>query len=235
MSSSIVAAVAVHRFASDDSNLRLPAGNVRALESGRVFSIGGWIIAVGISPTVFLAAQPRLQPTGFSTLLEQSVGFLVGRGAHVLRLDIRFPEAWHKSGNLRGTVTFWAQEFLRFGRDRRLFIALPPRLNPNVFLPIVSAADTAMRFWQEVHLLMTALGAEHPESASRIRIQLWDLARDWEIQWNRAIAVTEEHEDTYAASRELIYAADCAWAHIVREHLEPCGYRMEPNSIARLL
>lgn len=228
-------AIPVSTFALDSSDVRLPAGNVRTMESDRVLSIGGWVVAVGISSTVYMAARPRPQPIFPSPLLEQLVGFLVGRGADVLRMDIRFPLVWHKSGSLEATAKFWAEQFLVFSRERRLFLCLPPRLDPPIVLPVAPAARTAIEFWEEALLLAQALSSEFPNSLMRLRPEFWRVAKDWELQWNITLRCASDCSAISPDEWQLVHSADRGWANLVRHYLEPHGYLMTPDSTARLL
>jgi hypothetical protein len=235
MSSSTALAFAAPAFTPVPAELRLPAGYVQASDAGRVFVIAGWVVALGVSPSLFIVVQPRPQPAYPSPLLEQLAGFLVGRGAEVLRMDIRFPWQWQQQNTLEAAARFWSGHFLEQGWERRLFVALPPLPKFSILLPVAPAAQNALDFWHETLLLTNALASEFPASMAQIRPLLWQVAQSWERQWNAALEGVESDPPSPREEWNLVYAADRAWARVVREHLEPHHYRMEAASLARLI
>jgi hypothetical protein len=228
-------ALAFAAAASAPGTLTLPAGFVQVLEEQRIYAIAGWVVAVGVSSTVFLVARPRPQPPFPSALLEQLTGYLAGRGAEVIRTDIRFPLGWQQYGTSRSTIRFWLLHFMAEGWKRRLLVTIPPHKGYPIVLPLAAGAEAALHFWSEVLLLMNALAQDDPESMLKFRPTLWEVAQVWERHWGGTVEHTKKNSTVRSEDWLAVGDADRAWANVVREHLEPHGYVTRPEMMARLL
>lgn len=214
------------------NRVSLPAGFVKVWHNGRVYEIAGRIVAVGISPTVFLVSRFQIKPPCPSALLEQLAGFLVGREATVIRTDIHCFHHPRLSLSLEPIVLFWMKRFLQEGWNHRLRVALPCVQGWPIILPLTAATDVVCEFWKEAMILLDALEAVHSPWMSRLRCVVWKLAQDWEQGWNETL---EHSKDISSEDWMAVSAVDRAWHAVVRSHLEPYGYKMSPNVIARLL
>jgi len=222
-------------FAQQRPVIALPAGVVQSFDSERVFSIAGNIVAVGISARLFLVNKPPQHSEYPWPLLEQLVGYIAAGGATVLRMDIHFPLSSHQTGKFETTALIWANRFLLKSCKRRLSILLPPVLPPYILVPWAGTSECALAVWQEVLQLADAFVASFPDETRLFIGGLWSLAQTWETAWDQALQVAENHQVLTDKDRPGIYEVDRAWATVVREYLEPIGYRMSAKSMARLL
>jgi len=58
------------------------------------------------------------------------------------------------------------------------------------------------------------------------------LSRRWEQQWNAILKTTEEH--LTGETMKQVNRCDEAWLAVVQKYL-PHGYRIQPETIARML
>ena len=72
------------------TTLRLPAGNLDVHDGGRGSSAEGWIVAVGVSPSVYLVTRSHPHAQFPPPLSEQLAGFPFAHQAEVLRADLRY-------------------------------------------------------------------------------------------------------------------------------------------------
>ena len=215
--------------------LKLPADWVRVTDQGRIVSDADFVLAVGVSPAVFLVVYRRLDVCYASPIPEQLAGYLMGRGAAVVRTILDFPWWLHQAGTLDQTVLGWVKHFLAEGRQRRLFMSPPPYVRPPILLPLTVGAENGRIFWEEAQLVIDALATAHPTAVPKIRQQLWELAALWEEHWNAVLAMAAEHSPEGPEAWASVYAVDRAWSQVVKTYLGPEGYVMSAASIARLL
>jgi hypothetical protein len=150
-------------------------------------------------------------------------------------MDIHFPSSSHQSGSLNTTALAWANRFLVKSCKQRLSLLLPPVLPPFILVPWAGTSEGALEVWKEVQQLADAFVASFPTETKLFLAGLWTLAEMWEQSWNQALQVAEGHQILRDEDRPAIYEVDRAWAVIVRGYLEPEGYRMSAQSVARLL
>lgn len=194
----------------------------------------GWVVAVGISPKLYLVPRHWPKRNGLSVLLEQLTGCLTAYDVKVLRFPIRFPSGMHCQGRLEGTATSWARRFLR-ARWRHELVSLLRLQKLDLALPLTVTTEIPRQSWAEIHAVANALQTEFPASMPQFRASLWLTINDWERGWNRAVAKVQEERGFTDEDANSIALMDRQWAMVVREHLEPHGYMMTPDSIARLL
>lgn len=202
-------------FQKTSSRLTKPRGVlqhcfVQMLECDRIYSVAGWVVAVGVSSHVFVAARPRPHPSFPSPLLEQLIGYLVGRGAEVVRTDIRFPLQWQEFGTLESTIRFWLRHYLEEGWKRKLFITLPPHVAYPIVLPLAAGAGAALNFWREVLVLMNALSRDNPCVMGTFHPNLWEVANMWEQHWAGTIKHTAKNSNVRPSDWAAVHDADRA-------------------------
>lgn len=212
--------------------LVLPEGCVSTAENGRLIVIGRALVAVGLSPAVFLFAQARRR----NPLREELAKYLRGRGATVLPLAIDFH--WQRRWLDQIEVLTWVwvkcflEEGLRVGRE----LALPQLGCPIAVLPLGNLAGGEREFWQQALLVTNALATEHPAPFAALRPTLWAVAQAWEQHWNATVAHRQALEAQYPGSGHgSPIKADEAFRNMVTAHLVSDGYRLTPELLARLL
>lgn len=187
------------------SVIQLPAGNVKSLDSGQVLCFAGRVVAVGISPTLFLMTSRPLQSRYPWTLPEQLIDFLAEREATVLRVNISCTEQSHHAGDLQKTAAVWVERFLTVDCKTRLFLLLPP-MPPAIFLPWYVLAEDTLEGWQEVQRLADAFSASFPPAMAKLLTDLSGLAQMWEPLWNESLEVAEKQRILTAKDRQAIYS-----------------------------
>jgi hypothetical protein len=219
---------------ASSNTIQLPAGNVHCAHQGRMLIIYGRVVAVGVSPTVFIVPQPLTVPVQGCPLLEQLVGFLSGGGGQVLRMRA-MEERRKPIGPLEPQVLAWSIAYLKVGCEHQVLAVLPPRTGAGTALSLKYPAEAARNFWISVQQLAAALTVEFPGSVAEFRLRLREVAEKWEQKWNPAVAVAQRLTSFSPAEMELIRSADRAFASLANEQLERLNYRMNPAMVARLL
>lgn len=211
--------------------LDLPAGRL-ALEGGHLALEGRWVLACGLSPQHWLVAHRRPGKQPSDAILDQLIGFLIGRDVAVVRLSLRCRRDWFQRGGTTALdsgpcILYWLRAFFWSG---------PPeghRMLPLNIWPI--GAPGLLRrggeFWRAS--LEVLAGAEAHDSDL-----LYDLgplvnwrARCWEHYLTQLLR--RWHHEFSAAERELLYDVDRHFYHCVTRFLP--GYELLPATTARLL
>jgi hypothetical protein len=214
--------------------LALPAGNLGVMDAGRVFYYHRWLVAVGLSPEVFLMVRPRDDRYIPGQLLNQLVGYLAACECKLIPADFRFPLAWRRGSSFAAVRNLWAAQF--FSESDWLFfqVPLPYSSQPVISLPLFNIAEDGATYWRAAGLVAGAM-FDDLSAENSIRPVLSRISAAWERRWNTLLDRLTEWDSITPEDREMIMRCDEAWAAVVREHLEPHGYMMQPASISRLL
>ena len=210
--------------------LALISGTLQVEDNGRLFANGLWIVAVGLSPKVFLVAMHlRNEQFIHPRLLHELIGYLVACGGKIFYvMDYRCPFAWRKASSFNDLRRHWAQRFLH-----DVIPMLVDRLSaqPRKVESLADAAENGWRHWRTIDLVTEALLTE-PSEAAWLLPMLVRLSRRWEQQWNAILKTTEEH--LTGETMKQVNRCDEAWLAVVQKYL-PHGYRIQPETIARML
>ncbi|MGO8698181.1 MAG: hypothetical protein ACLQVY_10740 [Limisphaerales bacterium] len=235
-------AISIANFAAPAANgTRLPTGRALALpggvlgicDNGRVFVHDRWIVAVGISPELFIVLTCVSERQVPAALREQLVGYLTACGAEVVCLQIRFPWSWHAKGSLLRTIIFWI-----FRLVETLSISLEPNLGqdrPRLALPIGAMAQQTQAEWLWIGQIWRMIEDEFPSALPQLDWLLWELSHRWELRWALILRDGEDFGLVSPEDRTYVELCDRAWVALIRRQLVPHGYEMLPATMARLL
>jgi len=215
--------------------LWLPSGGLDVEDAGQLFAFARrWIVSVGLSGKVFLVVRARSERYLPSNLLHELMGYLVACGVDIIPIDYRCPLSWRYGSSSASIRFLWASEFFSTSRHLLFQAPMPLSNDPRVYLPLESLAMDAAMFWQDVHLVATAVFADPLIPGDPLRAKLMQISRAWELSWNQTLAQAGEHE--FANDQKAwTLRCDVFWRNVVQVHLQPHGYRMMPATMARLL
>jgi hypothetical protein len=213
--------------------LQLPGGLLGVFNHGRVLVHGRWVIAVGVAPSLFVVLGPCSARYVPLVLKEQLAGYLTACGAEVLRLHVRFPVLWLNAGDLARTFVFWINRLVA-----SLSISTPPSLaitRPRLALPIGEMASRARQEWGWIGVIWNSIKTEYPQALAPLDYLLWETSHAWELRWGLTLRDAEQMNDISLPERFEVERCDRVWVGLIREYLEPHGYAMLPDTVARLL
>ena len=212
--------------------LRLPAGDVEVFDDGQLLAFyHRWVVAVGLSNTVFLVVRDRHPKYVDARRLHEVYGYLKACGCEVLPIDLRCPLNWRLHGTFAAIRCLWAQRF--FEEGELLFWPLPLPQNARLTMPLLDFAQSGAEYWAAVALVAGALFGPGQPPEPEMLGHLARLSRQWERGWNAWLAAASEEELTDCAR----WTRQCErnWARVVCDHLAPNGYQMMPASLAKVL
>jgi hypothetical protein len=216
------------------SVLALPSGFVEVQDDGHLFIFSHqWVGAIGLSDRVFLVARERESRFMESRCYHELLGYLVACGCEVWPVDFRCPVTWRQKGSFESVRRLWVERFFEEG-DRLLFkVPLPLSEQPTVTFPLTDIAADATMFWVAAGSVAEAMFAADRPPEPELLAKLMRLSHQWERAWNSLL--TRARDEDLMDRWGWLPKCDQAWADVVRSHLEANGYRMQPESTARLL
>lgn len=214
--------------------LALPAGELGVLDGGRLFYHGPWVIAVGIAPDVFVVVRERSDRFVPGRLLHSLLGYLTACGCNLIPADIRCPVSWRMGSSAESIRGQWTLHVLREGNQLMFNAKLIACNTPPILLPLATVAEDGETYWRSAGLVADAMQSDAHATESMIRPLLWQMSAAWERHWHKALSL--EAADGFSSESEAaVRRCDEAWASVVRAHLAPHGYQVQPASLARLL
>jgi hypothetical protein len=213
--------------------LTLPGGVVGVLGAGRVFAFDRWVVAVSVSPDLFLMVNGVSEKHSPAFIREQLAGYLAACGAEVERLRLRFPLGWYVRGGLARTTVFWILcliEGMSISREPMLGIN-----RPRLALPIGVQAAQAHDEWLLVGRIWRMMEEEFPAALPQLAWVLLEISHRWEVRWALILRDAEQFGYLWKADQVDVARCDRAWIALVRQYLVPHGYEMLPATAARLL
>ncbi|MGA3213172.1 MAG: hypothetical protein ABSD20_17860 [Terriglobales bacterium] len=213
--------------------LTLPGGVVGVLDAGRVFAYDRWVVAVGLSPDLFLVLTCACERHSPAAIREQLAGYLSACGAEVVRLQLRFPLGWHVRGGLARTLVFWIFRFVE-----SMSISREPMLGidrPRLALPIGIQATQAREEWEWVGRIWRTMEEEFPATLPQLDWLLWAISHRWEVRWALILRDAEQFGYLLKEDKLTVGLCDRAWIALIRRYLGPYGYEMLPATMTRLL
>ena len=213
--------------------LALPGGVVGVLNAGRVFAFDRWVVALGVSPDLFIVLTCAGERHSPPALREQLAGYLAACGADVVRLQIRFPLGWHVCGSLARTTVYWIFHYVGI-----MSISMEPRLGndrPRLALPIAGQATEARDEWLWLGRVWQAMEDELPAALPQLDWLLWEISHRWEVRWSLILRDAEQFGYLLPGDRTHIELCDRAWITLIERYLVPHGYLPRPATTARLL
>ena len=214
--------------------LMLPMGIIQVQDHGRLIVNGSWIVAVGISPKVFLVAIHYRDDYQFihPRLLHELIGYLVACGCKVFyMIDYRCPLHWRNKGSFDDLRRHWARRFLN-DQASQLVDPLAWSTKPRKIGSLAEMAEHCWVQWRTLDVVSDALLKE-PSEENWLRPNLEHLAHRWEWQWNKILRTTEE--SLTGETGKQVNRCDEAWLAVVRKYLVPHGYQIQPGTTARML
>ena len=214
--------------------LSLPSGWVDVWDNGALFSFGHhWVVALGLDEKTFMIVRERDERFFQGKLLHELMGFLVAHNCELIPIDFRCPVTWRHGGSLDSVRRLWAARFFEEGDTLLFQVPMPLSERPILALPLSGVAADGFFFWEQAGLVAEAMFSETETSTPQLRAVLTRISTQWEQRWNVALAQLEDPES--GDQINWFQKCDEAWAKVVRDHLEPYGYRMNAASMARLL
>jgi hypothetical protein len=214
--------------------MHLPAGNMGVLDFGRLFFYDQWVVAVGLSPHVFLVSRARDDRYVPGRLLDQLLGYLAACECEVIPVDFRFPLGWRRNSSFPAVLNLWAAQFFTES-DRLLFMVQLPYSNQTMIsLPLNNIAEDGAIYWGAAGFVAGAIFKD-VQVQNSLRPVLARISAAWELRWNTLLNQLTVKDSISLEDREWIQWCDQAWSAVVRTHLEPFGYEMHAASLARLI
>lgn len=209
-----------------------PAGVAEVFDGGRLLAFGHqWIVAVGLSDTVFLVVRAHHPKYVDARRLHEVYGYLKACGCEVLPIDLRCPLSWRMHGTFAAIRRLWAQRF--FEEGELFFWPLPLPQNLRLTMPLFDFATNGAGFWEAVALVARALFGSGQPPEPELLTRLDQFSRQWERGWNALLSSVEVKE--LAECERWTRQCEQAWARVACDYLVPHGYRMMPISLANLL
>ena len=214
--------------------LALPSGFVEVQDDGHLFTFSHqWVGAIGLSDRVFLVARERESRFMESRCYHELLGYLVACGCEVWPVDFRCPVAWRQQGSFESIRRLWVTHFLEEA-DHLLFKApLPLSERPSLTFPLTDIAADATMFWVAAGSVAEAMFAADRPPEPELLAKLMRLSHQWERAWNNLL--TRVRDEDLVDRWGWLPKCDQAWADLVKTQLEPQGYIMQSESLARLL
>ena len=213
--------------------LELPGGDLRNNHCGRVLTAQQFVLAVGLSPQHYIAVAQAPGVGNVQSVLDQAIGFLVGRGAGVVLTNLRAPIHWfiNSGGQFewRKCVVFFVRSFL--GTDPTNPPWLPPQIWPTVPLGIIAGAGR--RHWSKVEQILEGVEASDPHLLHVLGTSLTNMGKRWELYFARMILLSQRAEACDADDQVAVAECDRLFCRLMTR-FEP-AYEFLPPTIARLL
>jgi len=213
--------------------LELPGGDLRNHHCGRVLTAQQFVLAVGLSPQHFIAVAQAPGVGKVQSVLDQAIGFLVGRGAGVVLTNLRAPIHWfiNSAGQFewRKCLVYFTRSFL--GTDPTDPPWLPPHIWPTVPLGIIAGAG--QRHWRKVEQILEGVEAADLNLLPTLGSSLTSMGKRWELYLARMIVLSQRAEVYDVYDRVAVEQCDRLF-HSLMTRFEP-GYEFMPFTIARLL
>ena len=214
--------------------LMLPMGILQVQDNGRLISNGSWIVAVGISPKVFLVAMHYRDDYQFihPRLLHELIGYLVACGGKIFYIeDYRCPLIWRCKGSFTDIRRLWSRRFIN-DRMSMLVDPLASSAKPRKIGSLADMAEHCWIQWRTIDVVSEALLSE-PPAEPWLWPKLAHLSRRWERQWNKILRTTAE--SLTGETGKQVNRCDEAWLAVVRKYLVPHSYQMQGETTARML
>jgi hypothetical protein len=213
--------------------LELPAGALFNCECGKALAADGFVLAVRLSPKLYLAVAraPGVGPVG--TVLEQAVGFLHAHGAVVVRTNLRAPMGWFADD--QGDFS-WRKCLVFFSRIYLSTDPTDPPWVPPMIWPVIRVATVAsagLEHWQTVNKVLEGIEAADSSLLSLLGGSLRAMARRWEFYMGRMIVLSQRAGEYGADDQELAALCDRLLLSIMKK-FEP-GYELLSATTLRLL
>ncbi len=213
--------------------LVLPMGFLQVQDNGRLISNNSWIVAVGLSHNVFLVGMHhRAEQYINLRLLHEMIGYLIACNCRLFYFEgYRCPFIWRSKGSFSDIRRLWARRYLNY-LTPALVDPLDRSVKPRKIPSLEEMAAHNWIQWRTIDVVSEALLTEPSEEA-----WLWPkvahLSRRWEQQWCSVLRATEE--SLTGETGRQVRRCDDAWLAVVRKYLQPHGYEMRTESLARLL
>jgi hypothetical protein len=213
--------------------LELPGGDLQNHHCGRVLTAQQFVLAVGLSPHHYIAVAKAPGVGNVQTVLDQAIGFLVGRGAEVILTDLRVPIPWFINSvgliEWRDCVIYFSRSFL--STDPTAPPWLPPKIWPLVPLGIIAGAGG--RHWSNVEQVLEGVEAADPNLLPVLGSSLTNMGKRWELYLARMILLSERAGACDADDQVAVAECDRLFYRLMTR-FEP-GYEFLPPTTARLL